>query len=182
MSVAPSRGMSSRRLSRRSVIGVLAATAGALVTRFAGAATTYSPLFYIARNKNANTVQYDAVLESAERLAPRGPVVCYWIMKAEKGQREGLNSLDRSAYGFRVVPEKGGSWLLYLNATRNRSIRIVRWQNRWVAQIVIQGRSAVLERIFVFADESAILPRVRWIDLHGVDMINGQPLTERLRP
>ena len=171
--------MTSSRITRRSILGGAAVL---LLPRVALAARTYQPLFRIERSKNANVVQYDAVLESPEKLDPRGPVIAYWIMLAKDGRREGLSSLDERAYGFKVAPEKGGSWLLYLNATRDRSIRVVRWQGRWVAQVVIAGRSAVLTKIFVSSDESAFIPRVRWVDLFGVDMVNGKALTERLKP
>lgn len=112
----------------------------------------------------------------------RGSVVAYWILHAEDGRRDALSWLDERAYGFKVAPEKRGSWLLYVNATRDRSIRVVRWQSRWVAQVVIAGRSAVLQRIFVSSDESALVPRGRWVDLHGTDMVTGKSLVERLEP
>lgn len=171
--------MTSSRISRRRI---LSGAAVLLLPRGALAARTYLPLFRIERSKNANVVQYDAVLESPDRLDPRAPVVAYWIQLAEDGRRESLSSLDERAYGFKVAPEKSGSWLLYLNATRDRSIRVLNWQGRWVAQAVIAGRSAVLMKIFVSSDESAFIPRVKWVDLFGVDMITGKPLTERLKP
>lgn len=144
-------------------------------------AVRYQPLFHIARNKNANIVQYDAALVATDKLDPQTPVVAYWINLATDGSREGLTSLQRRAYGFKVAAEPGGSWLLYLNATRDRAIRVVLWQGRWIAQVLIDKRSAVLSRIYVFADESAVVPRVRWVDLHGVDMITSAPLTERIK-
>ncbi len=150
--------------------------------RHALAARTYEPIFKIERSKNANVVQYDAVVDGPGKLDPRGPVTAYWVMLAKDGRREPLTSLDQRAYGFKVAPEQGGSWLLYLNATSDRSIRVVFWQGRWVAQAVIAGRSAVLSRMFVSSDESAFIPRVKWVDLFGVDMVNGKPLTERLKP
>jgi hypothetical protein len=171
--------MTSFRPTRRRLLGAALAW---LVPRAARAAPAYQPLFRIERSKNANIVQFDAVLESAEKLAPREPVICYWVLRAEDGRRATLSSLDRRAYGFKVVAEPGGAWLLYLNASKDRSIRVVRWQGRWVAQMLIRGRSAVLTRMFVSSDESALVPRVRWVDLFGDDMLTGQPLSERLKP
>lgn len=171
--------MISRRTTRRTLLGGAAAV---LLSRRADAGQVYQPLFRVERNKNANIVQYDAVLENREKLVPKQPVASYWVMLAEDGRREGLTSLDKRAYGFKVLPEPSGSWLLYLNATKDRSIRVVHWQGRWVAQILIKGRSAVLGRIYVFADESAFIPRVRWIDLFGVDMVTGAAVSERLEP
>ena len=139
-----------------------------------------SPLFFIARSKNANIVQYDAVEQSAGQLEPNGPIAAYWILLAEDGRREPLSRLDHVAYGFRVVPERGGSWLLTLKAAPSRAIRVLSWQGRWVAQMVIAKRSALLNRIFVATDESGLLPRVRSVDVYGTDMLTGRPLSERL--
>lgn len=168
-----------RETTRRAALG---GTIALIVPGAAAAGPIYVPLFRIERSKNANVVQYDAVLRQVDKLDPKTPVICYWVLKAEDGRREGLTALERRAYGFKVAPEGGGSWLLYLNATSDRSIRVLRWQGRWVAQIVIRGRSAVLERIYVETNESGLIPSVRWVDLYGSDMETGRRLTERLRP
>lgn len=168
--------------TRRNLVGGMVGSI-LLASRLGRAnAAMYRPLFHIARNKNANIVQYDAALVAPDMLDARAPVVCYWINLATDGGREELSSLERRAYGFRATPESSGSWLLYLNATRDRSIRVVLWQDRWVAQVLINKRSAVLSRIYVFADESALVPSVRWVDLHGVDMITSAQITERIKP
>lgn len=159
---------------------MLAGAASFLVAR-AASARTYAPLFRIERSKNANVVQYDAVLESADKLDRREPVVCYWVLFAEDGRREPISSFERRAYGFKVAPELSGSWLLYLAATSERSIRVVRWQGRWVAQVLIGGRSAVLSRIYVTTDERGLIPSVRSVDLFGLDMVTGLPSSERLK-
>lgn len=166
-------------LSRRAA---LLAASSLLLSSANAAAAGYTSLFRIERSKNANIVQYDAVTASADRLDRRAPVLAYWVLLAEDGRREGLSALDQRAYGFKVRAETGGSWLLYLNATSDRALRVVLWQGSWVTQAVIRGRSAVLTRIFVETDESGLIPSVRWVDLYGVDMINGQPVTERIRP
>lgn len=175
--VAVRKAMHNEMTRRAAIAGV----ATLLLPKVASAGPIYVPLFRIERNKNANIVQYDAVLTSVDKLEPSGPVVCYWVLHAEDGRREGLNALDRRAYGFKVVPEQGGSWLLYLSAATDRSIRVLRWQSRWLAQIVLRGRSSILQRIYVMADESGLIPSVRWIDLFGTDMLTGEPLTERDR-
>jgi hypothetical protein len=164
---------------RAALLGGIAALAGSPVL---ASTRTYRHLFHIERSKNANIVQYDAVEEGSGRLDSKAPVVAYWIMRAEDGRRESLTFLERSAYGFDVRPEPGGSWLVKLKSLPDRTLRVLLWRGRWVAQAVIRGRSAVLERVFVEADDSGLVPSVRWIDLFGVDMVTGALLTERLRP
>lgn len=166
-------------ISRRAAIG---GAATLLVSNAVAAGPVYVPLFHIERSKNANIVQYDAVLARSDALDARTPVICYWVLAAEDGRRDGLSVLDRRAYGFRVAPERGGSWLLYMNAATDRSIRVLRWQARWVAQVVLASRSAILQRMYVMSDESGLVPSVRWVDLFGIDMVTGEPITERVKP
>lgn len=61
-------------------------------------------------------------------------------------------------------------------------MRILHWGGGWVAQGVVAGRSAVLQRMFAALDDRAFLvPVVRHVDVFGTDMLTGGPLHERLR-
>jgi hypothetical protein len=169
------------RLSRRAALAGAAALLlpGAAIAQRAGRA----PLFHIARSKNANVVQYDAILASPTELDPRGPIAAYWILLAEDGRRQALSDLDRRAYGFRAVREgKGPAYLLYLVASPDRTIRVLRWGDRWVAQAVIAGESAVLERLYIATDERGLLPKVLYVDVFGTSMTSGKPVRERMTP
>src|SRR5262249_13848684 len=132
-------------------------------------------LFHIERSKNANIVMYDAVAIGPERLDPRGPVAVYWIMKAEKGQRESLSKLEQRFYGFRLsVEHEGTSYLMVLRAAPDRSIRITPFGGRFIAQTVLRGRSAILDRIYVESEEGLFLPKVRYVDLFGADISSAE--------
>src|SRR5688572_642291 len=70
-------------------------------------------LFFIERNKNANIVVYEANLAADGLFDAKNPVHAYWLMKAEKGQREELNKIEREmAYGYsvRVVDDRKSAW------------------------------------------------------------------------
>jgi hypothetical protein len=170
--------MGPHELSRRVFVASMASVA--LAKAGPPRAHQQHPLFFIARSKNANVVQYDAIEKAEHQLDPSQPVVAYWVIRAEDGRREELSLLDRRAYGFRVVPERSDAWLLYLNAVPTRAIRVLSWQGRWVAQMVISTVSAVLLRIYVTTDEGGFYPRVRSIEVFGTNMITGRPVSERL--
>ena len=53
------------------------------------------PLFIIERSKNANVVHYDARLTPEGKFDPDQPVVAYWILLAEKGQRDFTETSSR---------------------------------------------------------------------------------------
>src|SRR5580765_7895818 len=62
-------------------------------------------LFVIERSKNANIVAYDANRGPAGDFLGSEPVLAYWLLKGEKGEREELNMVERQrAYGFDVTP------------------------------------------------------------------------------
>lgn len=146
------------------------------------AAPERAPLFRIDRSTNANYVRYDAVPNGSTTLDPKRPIIAYWVLAEEGGKTESLTSLEQRAYGFRVKPEGEGRWLLVLRAASDRTLRVLHWGNRWVAQAVISGRSAVLERLYVSVDERGVLPKVKWVDLFGKDMSTQAPVRERIRP
>lgn len=167
-------------LSRRAA---LAAAGALLVAPAAARGGGLRGLFRIERSKNANIVQYDAVLETLHELDPRSPVVGYWLLKAEDGRREALSELDKRAYGFRVVREpNAASWLMILAASKDRAIRVLEWNNRWVAQIAIRGVSAVLDHFYVAATDGRLVPTVQYVDIFGTSMATGEALTERVTP
>lgn len=170
------------RTTRRRWLAGLGGLAVARSIRPAIAAPERPLLFRIDRSTNANYVRYDAVPNGPATLDPKNPVVAYWVLAAKDGRTEALSSMEQRAYGFRVKPEGDGRWLLVLRAANDRTLRVLHWGDRWVAQAVIAGRSAVLERLYVSVDEGGVFPKVNWVDLYGTDMSNQAPLRERIHP
>jgi Domain of unknown function (DUF4833) len=171
------RCMSANRISRRVV---MAAPLALFVARDAWAASAAQSLFFVERSKNANEVHYDAMVTSEGGLDPKEPVVAYWIMKAQDGHREALTDEERRfGYGFSVIPDTGGAYRMTLVAYKDRAIALRKEGTRWRAEILIAGRTAWLDRIFIQTKEG-LLPSVLWLELSGKDASTGQALTERI--
>jgi hypothetical protein len=142
------------------------------------------PLFTIERSTNANVVHYDV------HLAPNGefdrvrPIEAYWIMAASDSHREELSGLERSrAYGFTV--EAGGdshSLRIELVAQRRRAIQVRNDGGAVRAETQIDGRRAYLTRIYVRAGHVLAVPKVRSIELFGVDAETGRNVHEVVEP
>lgn len=153
-----------------------------LSAAMAHAGTRYERLFVIGRSKNANIVAYDAAIAPSRRLDRDRPVRAYWVMLAEDGHREGLSWMERRlAYGIDST-FAGGHWVLRLKAFDERPIHVRRRDGRFRAEVEIDGRMAWLQRIFVQAREGTVLPKVRFIDLTGIDPDTREPVRERLVP
>jgi hypothetical protein len=169
--------MGEKSVSRRAV---LTAPFALLVARVAWASPVPQPLFVIERSKNANQLHYDAMVTSDGGLDTGEPVVAYWIMKAQDGHREALTDEERRyAYGFSVSRTADGAYGMKLVAYKDRPIALHKDGARWRAEILVAGRLAALNRIFIQTKES-VIPSVRWIDLYGMDVITGQPISERV--
>lgn len=137
-------------------------------------------LFRLERSTNRNVVRYDAKTLDNGALDPREPVSAYWILLATNGGREGLSWIERKvAYGFTTMHEPEGLGLK-LVAFDRRVLHVRRVDGKFRAELAILGRPARLERIWVQVEPAFLGPHVRWIDLHGVDLVTGKPLVERI--
>ena len=140
------------------------------------------PLFRIERSKNANVVQYDAVLQPDGSLVRDNPVDAYWLRLAKDGSRKELNLLQRTlAYGFSTRWIDDGETLeLDMVAAIDRPIAVVRLDSGWRARCRIDGRPAWVRRIFVQSEKGFVGRRIVHLDITGVDVDTGERRTERL--
>ena len=143
-----------------------------------------APLFRIERSKNANVVQYAVQLRADGSLDPKEPVVAYWLRLAKDGRRKELSWVQRRfAYGFETDYDRETRVAtLRMRADIGREIRVVRTDHGYRAELPIDGRPAIVERIFIESIEGGVLPKVEHIDFWGADVETGEPRYERFEP
>lgn len=140
-------------------------------------------LFHIERNKNANIVVYDAHVLPDGKLRKKDPVEVYWLKLAEDGERKKLKRIERRmAYGFKVQQQEDRRLVLDMKADIGRDIVVTAVDDTVAAHIDIDGRSAVLSRIYIFANEKGLLPEVEYLELFGFDLETGQERYEKFVP
>jgi hypothetical protein len=144
-------------------------------------------LFYLQRNKNTNTVVYDARLRKDGTIDPEEPIDAYWLGFEENGgKREDLSFFENmSVYGVDAEAIKGrkDEYVLRLKAFKERSVTLARDKvGHVVGKMKIAGKEARLTRIYIQAKEGGLRPDVLHIDLFGEDLITGEKLYERLKP
>ena len=83
------------------------------------------------------------------------------------------------AYGFSMSKVSATGFTLQLMAFKQREIRVENSGGVYRARVLISGKAATLNRIFVFADEGLLLPRVRYVELRGTTE-SGGAITERI--
>jgi len=161
------------------VLALLAALAAP-----AAAQIKTSPLFIIERSKNANVVHYDARLTADGKLNPKEPVIAYWVMLAEDGRREKLNWIEKKkAYGFTIKPDRSvKGYKMTLVAAPKRQIIVKKEKDAFRAEAVIDGRPAVLEKMYINASDGLTGPKVQYIEVYGKDLQTGEKRREKMVP
>ena len=139
-------------------------------------------LFYIQRNVNKNTVVYELNYEDEEKLVSGQPLDVYWIMYENENKKKKLNFLQKKlAYGYNVIGNNGSGIEIQLVSYKNRKIYIRKNKNGdFKAYMLINGTTAALNNIFVFANESGAFPSVEYIELFGQDEATDRVVYERI--
>ena len=142
------------------------------------------PLFIIERSKNANVVHYDARLTADGKLDPKEPVIVYWVMSAEDGHREELNWMEKKkGYGFDVKPDPSNNgYKMTLMAAPQQQITVKKAENAIRAEVVIGGRQAVLEKVYINASGGLTGTKVHDIMLYGKDVKTGGKRSQKIVP
>jgi len=156
----------------------------ALLVLPAAAQIKTSPLFIIERSKNANVVHYDARLTADGELDPKEPVIAYWVKLAKDGRREELSWIEKKkAYGFDLKPDpevKG--YKMTLVADPQRPLTVRKEGDAVRAEGIIDGRPAVLEKMFIKSSDGLIGPKVEHIELYGKDLETGENCYQKIVP
>ncbi len=141
-------------------------------------------LFYIQRNKNANTIVYEARFNEQGQLAAKNPVDVNWIRHTEGGKREAISLLEANlAYGVKHRGTEEGVAKMAFVASARYPFRVeVGANGQAEARMMINGRYARLHHVEIQADESAIWPKIRYVDIHGIDLGTGLAIEERYIP
>jgi len=145
---------------------------------------TQPSLFIIERSKNANVVHYDARLTADGKLDPKEPVIAYWVMRAEDGQREELNWMEKEkGYGFDIKPDPSvNGYKMTLMALPQQQITVIKAGDAIRAEMVIGGRPAVLEKVYINASDGLTGPKVHYIMLYGKDLKTGGKRSQKIVP
>jgi hypothetical protein len=142
-------------------------------------------LFEINKSDNKNVLYYDAVINGGQ-FDTKAPVVIYWIMNAEKGQREDLTVLESPQFGINTKEvQKGREYIVNVknDELSGKDIRIFFDENNCPeATVSLSGKTAYLDNIYINLTRGLILPTVHWLELNGHTVSDGEKVAERVTP
>jgi hypothetical protein len=149
-------------------------------------AHTKSLLFYLQRNKNYNTVMYEANILPNGKLDPQNPVSVYWIRYTEGGVRMELNWIQRwLAFGVDAEPAKDGSgnFIVTFVALKHRKVTLkIDNEGNPVALLPLNGKMSRITRIYAQAQETNWLPTVKFVQMMGEDVKTKEQVVEYIFP
>ncbi|MCL3782601.1 DUF4833 domain-containing protein [Prolixibacteraceae bacterium JC049] len=140
-----------------------------------GSFTTQTPkvLFHIERNLNKNIVVYEANFDSQGNLDKKHPIKVYWILKEKNNKQESLNYMERKmAYGIKCTPKKeeNNTYKVRLVADDSRQFTLKQLAPYKAAiYTYINKKKCQLKQMFIQADNKAFLPKVKFIELKGIN-------------
>ena len=143
-------------------------------------------LFFIERNLNKNRVIYEAIFDADGKLHTKNPIKTHWIMYEKNGESEQLNYVEKKmAYGVECTPDE--------NSKNNFRVKLVADETRtfllkqiapFEAQIttIIKGVTVKLTRLFINADNSSFMPKVKYVLIEGVELKTQQLIRDKVYP
>ncbi|MEO5570606.1 MAG: DUF4833 domain-containing protein [Bacteroidia bacterium] len=147
---------------------------------------TKTLLFYLQRNKNFNTVMYEANLLPNGKLDPANPISVYWIRYTEGGVKKELNWIQRwLAFGVEFEPAKDGSGNFNVTfvALKNRRVTLtLDSDGNPVALLPLNGKLSRITRIYGQAQETNWLPTVKFVQMMGEDVKSKEQVVEYIFP
>ena len=139
-------------------------------------------LFYIQRNHNKNTIVYHANFDHNGNLIEDLPIDVYWVRYEEEGQRMELRGIEKMlAYGVKCAKFDEDKYNVKLVAKRKKEFQLIQ-KSAYEAKIMtlIGHKPSVLDHIYIFADNSGIWPKVKYVELFGRDAETGEKVYEKI--
>jgi hypothetical protein len=142
------------------------------------------PLFVIERSKNANVVHYDAQLTPDGNLDPDEPVIAYWVILAQDGRRQELDWVEKMmAYGINLKPDPSvNGYQMTIVTAPQQSITVRKVGGAVRAEIVMDGRPAILQRIYINVSEELTGPAVHYLEIYGLDVQTAEKRVQKIIP
>lgn len=138
-------------------------------------------LFYIQRNLNKNTVVYSLNINQNGFINECFPMQVFWIKYTDGGVREELNYIQNKAFGYVSSKINNESFEFYMESYPGLRFFIGRDNNgEFNIFTRIAGNEAILNNIYVFANEFGLFPKVEYIELYGKSKDDGFPCYQKI--
>lgn len=145
---------------------------------------TGSLMFFIQRNKNTNTVIYEANVKSDGLLDLNDPIRISWISfeENEKQYTKELNYIqEKLAYGCRTEVISGDLIRFRFVAYDKIEFFMARRENGKFKVYLAHEKSRIeLKMIYIYAEDLGVFPLVKFAEFFGTDTATGDRFYKKL--
>jgi hypothetical protein len=140
-------------------------------------------LFYLQRNRDANTICYILNVKKDGTVNTKDPVHVFWKLYEDGGAIGQLSYLQKKfAYGVNVKETGNAMYEIRSVALPDRPLILKQnSKNKYEVHASLLEKECLLSRIFIKIDGGTLLsPNVKYIELMGKDLATGKTITERI--
>lgn len=139
-------------------------------------------VFYIEKSHGENQVHYDVKVGSDGKFLAKNTMDGYWYHRTEKKRYE-LNWIEQIlAYGFDYELNIATNTIaMKMRALKKRPVKIYIKDHKPVAELMISGHPAILEKVYIKVAKQ-LYPPLEYIEIIGTEIANGHKIVERVYP
>jgi hypothetical protein len=142
-------------------------------------------LFYLQRSHNRNTVIYDLNTLTGGEINNGKPISVYWIRYEEGGRKAELSFLQSRVFGVhcRLSDKEKEGYILHFNNFDKREITLSKTETgNYRAFVTINNELAELISAYIKSENNSFgFPlSFKFIEFHGISVLNGKPISEKI--
>lgn len=138
-------------------------------------------LFFIQRNYNFDTIVYQTNFDPSGLININEPIAAYWIKYGGGGIKKDLNYLQKKlAYGYTFEQIATDLFEFEFVSYPKRFFLAKQECGQFKVTTDIAGTKSFITHAYIYAEENGIFPDVKFIELYGTDMKNGEKVYEKL--
>jgi Domain of unknown function (DUF4833) len=140
-------------------------------------------LFYVQHSINKSQIVYAARLAPDGKLDPSQPVEAFWRRFDEEGQKRRLNFFERFfAFGVSTQALPGGRYSARIAGySRRAAVVDLDEKGKPRALLAVGPRTVRVVYAYAKADDVGFIPKIHYVDVHGLDIATGEAIRERIR-
>lgn len=141
-------------------------------------------LFYIQKSFNTNAVVYTLNIDKNGKIDEKEPVKVFWRRYQEQGQKRDLKYYEKT-FGFGVKADmmKDRPNTVEFTIVALKKLKLfatVDTKGKPTVATTINGKPAYIEKVFITAEHTKLIPEVFALELFGKEIKTGKYIYERI--
>lgn len=143
-------------------------------------------LFYIQKSFNTNTVVYTLNIDNDGHINGSNPVNVFWRRYQEDGRKRELTTLEKTfGFGVKAKPlkTKPNTYIFSIVALKDKKFIVTQTeQGKPYVITTINEKNSIIERVYVKAEHTKLIPKVFYLEVFGTDVKTKKPAYQKIIP